>query len=119
MPFVVLGDPDESRMVPLSDDDLASASQYAKVVRAETTDELTAHLVGEVPGQEVWKYLVIAAGMALVGEIALTRWVAMQRRAHKVEPIQFGSGAADVQAFRERARQMVAVPDKRPTEAAG
>ena len=80
----------------LCDDDLASASQYAKVVRAETTDELTAHLGGEVPGQEVWKYLVIAAVMALVGEIALTRWVAMQRRAHKAEPIQFGSGAADV-----------------------
>jgi hypothetical protein len=36
---------------------------------------------GKPIGKELWKYLAFTALVILIGEIALTRWIAMQRQA--------------------------------------
>jgi hypothetical protein len=78
------------------------------VLRAKTFDELNAAVSGGIPGEELWRWLAIGALLALVGEIALTRWIAMQRKSHEVAEVEFGDGAEDLQTFRRRAREMLA-----------
>lgn len=109
LPFVVLGDPQESQLEMMTEQDFERVGAYVKVSHAHTTDELAAFIAGGVPGQELWKYLVIFAAIALVGEIALTRWIAVRRKAHAIETVRFGVGASDVVDFRARAREMLAV----------
>jgi len=111
-PFVLLRNPEESHLTPLTDADLASVGRHVRFFRAHTTDEMTAAASGEVPGQELWKYLAACALLALLCEIALTRWIAMQRRSHDVQPVQFADALADIQALRARAKE--AVVEARP-----
>jgi hypothetical protein len=76
----------------------------------EQTDEMTAKVAGGVPGDELWKYLAIGALLCLVAEIAVTRWIALQRRLHSPEEVVFGGEDVDVRTFRDRARELLAVP---------
>jgi len=116
LPFAVKRMPEESRLVALSQADLAAVANHVKLSQAVTTDELTAFVAGGVPGEELWKYLAIAALLAALGEIALTRWIAVQRKSHEVHAVDFGSEALDVEAFRARARDMLAV-SRQPSQA--
>ena len=109
LPFVVKRVPEESRLAALSQADLASVAEHVKISQAVTADELTAFIAGGVPGEELWKYLAVAAVLAMVGEIALTRWIAVQRRSHDLKAVDFGSEALDIEAFRARAKDMLAV----------
>lgn len=109
LPFVVLNEPDESSLAALTSADFDRLGKFLKLFRAQTTDELTAAFKGNVPGEELWKYLAIGALLALVGEIVLTRWIAMQRRAHQVQTVTFGADAVDVRAFRSKAKEMLAI----------
>lgn len=110
VPFVVLGKVEESFLEPLSQADLDLAGQHVDLFETERTDELTAAVAGGVPGEELWKYLAISALLILIGEIAVTRWVAIRRRLHAAETVTFGADAADVQTFRDRARELLALP---------
>ncbi len=108
IPFVVLTKVEESILEGLSRNDFERAGQYADLVEADRTEELTAHVTGRVPGDEIWKYLAIGALLVIVAEIAVSRWVALQRRLHVPQTVEFGTEAVDVQTFRERARQLLA-----------
>jgi hypothetical protein len=110
LPLVVLGDVEESRLVPLSDADLNVVGRYVDLFRTETPEELVSAVAGGVPGQEMWKYLAIGALLILLGEITLSRWITVQRRMHAVQEVRFGGEAADVQTFRQKARELVALP---------
>ncbi len=113
IPFVVLTKVEESILEGLSRSDFEKASQYADLVETQRTEELAAHVTGKVPGDEIWKYLAIGALLVLVAEIAVARWVALQRRLHIPQTVQFGTEAVDVQTFRERARQLLAARAER------
>ena len=114
LPFVVLNDPEEGRMVALTDAEIETAGKHVNLFRAQTTGELALAVSGQVPGEEMWKYLAIALLVALLAEVGLTRWIALQRRMHIVETVSFGPTTVDVKTFRERARSLLAIPKEEP-----
>jgi hypothetical protein len=108
-PFVVLDDPAESTLVALTQADFAQAAKYVNMVQTQQLAELLSAVKGAVPGNELWRWLAVAAAMALVLEILLTRWIAMRRKSHISQPVDFGSQALDVKSFRDKAKQMLDV----------
>jgi len=117
VPFVVLSRVEESSLDALSKADIAMAREHVggDLFETEQTDEMTAKVAGGVPGEELWKYLVIGALLCLVAEIAVTRWIALQRRLNSTQEVVFGGDDVDVRTFRDRAHEMLAVPSN-PTE---
>ena len=120
VPFVVLDSGDESSLAAITDADLQTAREHllaslkdadpAKtLVRVEATNELTAAVAGGIPGRELWQFMAVILVGALLAEIALTRWIARQRRTHTIRPVAFGSDAVDIQSFRGRAEELLAV----------
>jgi hypothetical protein len=110
LPFVVLGDAEESRMVSLTDAQFAAAEKHVPLFVAVSTSDMISAVTGQVPGEEMWKYLAVALLVVLLAEIGLTRWIAMQRRIHVVGAVSFGPATVDVQTFRDRARSLLSVP---------
>ena len=115
LPFVVLGRVEESFLDVLSATDLDLAGQHVDIFETERTDEMASAVAGGMPGEELWKYLAFGALFVLLAEIAITRWVAVQRRLHTVEAVSFGGEGVDIQTFQQRARQLLTVPSE-PTE---
>ena len=108
--FVVANNPQESRLDRLAPADLQAAQKHVAITPALTTQELTAFLHGGTPGMEIWEGLIVGAILALVLEVALSRWIARRRGAHAAVPVAFGKEPLDVQSFRQRAQEMLAVP---------
>lgn len=107
IPFVVLNQPEESTLTELSETDFATILDRVDLFLARSREEMLTTVMGGIPGQELWKFLAIGAILALLGEIALTRWIAVQRRFHMVETVELRSPAADMQAFRNRAKMLM------------
>jgi hypothetical protein len=118
-PFVVLGDGTESTLVALTQADLAQAAKYVNLVQAQQLAELLSAVKGGVPGNELWRWLAMAAAMAMVLEIVLTRWIATRRKSHISQPVDFGSRALDVKSFRDKAKQMLDVDGRADDRVAG
>ena len=117
-PFVVLGDAGEGNLTPLSDAELEAAAKHVDLFRADNTTRLVEAVTGSVPGEELWKYLVIALLVGLLAEVALARWITMQRRMHMIDTVSFGPEAVDLRTFRQRARSLLAVSSQEPEGAA-
>jgi len=110
VPFVVLGRVEESSLDGLTKADVEMARQHVDLFETERSNELKSAVAGGIPGEELWKYLAIGALFVLLGEIAVSRWIAVQRRLHSTEVVSFGAEAVDVQTFRDRARELLATP---------
>lgn len=121
VPFVVLDRGDESKMTLLTDADLQTAREHMLasmkdadatklLARVEATNELTASVAGGIPGRPLWRLIAIVLLLALLAEIGLTRWIAIQRKALTIRPVAFGAETVDVQTFRTRAKQMLESP---------
>ncbi len=91
VPFVVLGDPDESKLDLLSDDDYDRADKFIPLTRAQNLGELTAAIAGGVPGSEIWRHIALIILALLIAEIVTTRLIAQKRKMHLAEPIAFGA----------------------------
>jgi len=118
VPFTVVDSGDESAMALVTEADLQTAREHLlaaipdadpgkTLARVESTNELTAAVTGGIPGRELWQFIAIVLVGALLAEVGLTRWIAMQRRTHSLRTVRFGSDAVNVQAFRKRARDML------------
>ena len=118
VPFAVVDSGNESTMALLTDADLLTAREHLlaampdadpgkTLVQVESTGELTAAVAGGIPGRELWQLIAIVLVAALLAEIALTRWIAVQRKAHSIRPVSFGADAVDAKAFRRHAREML------------
>ncbi|MDA1086658.1 MAG: BatA domain-containing protein [Verrucomicrobia bacterium] len=107
IPFSILGDAKESFLDLLSDADIERAQEYVDLFPADKAEEMEAAISDEVPGEELWRYLVIGAVLALLGETAVSRWIAIKRQYHADLHIEFGEGMFDVKAFRGRADQLL------------
>jgi hypothetical protein len=118
LPFVVTSDPAECRLDRISSADMARLGHDIDLFGAASTDQMVAALTGNVPGEELWKYLAVAALIGLVVEIGLTRWIASQRKTGAVQAVHFGDEADAAESFRARAKQMVAVGQQSPAEVA-
>ncbi len=114
-PFVIVNEPQESRLATLTEADLASAARHVEFTSANSTNELAALIAGNVPGQEIWRGLIVCGLLGLIAEIALTRWIARRRKSHSAEPVSFGLDSLDVQSFRDRAKEMLAVKKENAT----
>ncbi|MEX0867623.1 MAG: VWA domain-containing protein [Pirellulales bacterium] len=79
-PLVVHASPQESRLDVLSDDQLAAGGEIMPISAASSLEELLAALTGETSGHQFWKTLALAALLLMIAEIALARWIAVQRR---------------------------------------
>ena len=89
LPFVVLTDPGESSLTRLGDEELLSLSDRIDVFAPANNEELMTATTGGIPGKEIWKYLMAMALVFLVLEIALERIIAINRRVHKGEAVEF------------------------------
>jgi hypothetical protein len=92
---------------PLSEAEAALIRGQVEMLITDRSEDLFTALGGGVPGQEMWKWLVICALVGLLAEIALTRWIALRRRFHAAETVSLRSPAKDTQAFRDRARELL------------
>ena len=117
VPFVVLRDADESQIAPMEAEDYDALAERLPLRRVDSADELTALVTGSVPGREIWRILVLLGIATLLGEIALSRWITIQRRSHESPTVAFGSDAIDVEGYRQRARQMVGLDTQAETPA--
>ena len=118
IPFSVLDDANESFLGLLSDADIERAQEYVDLFPADDAEAMQTAIADEAPGEELWRYLVIGAVLALLGEIAVSRWIAVKRQYHADLHVDFGEGMFDVKAFRNRADQLLKstvarAPDKR------
>lgn len=89
LPFVVLTDPAESSLTRLGDEELLSLRDRIDMFAPANIDELMTASTGGVPGKEIWKYLMAMALIFLVLEVALERIIAVNRRVHKSESVEF------------------------------
>ena len=81
IPFCVRGDAHESDLTALPQEGLDAIRPFVELVTATTSDDLLKAVVGgRSIGNEVWRLLAYATLLLLVGEIALTRWIAIRRR---------------------------------------
>ena len=97
LPLVVMGQPQESRLASLSEADFARVGKSIPTLHAQTADELLSAVSGAVPGREIWRTLALAALAGLILEVALSRWIARQRKNQKVQEVQFGAQALQAQ----------------------
>jgi hypothetical protein len=112
VPLAVVAEPTESeltriepaQMRPIAD---ALDGSGVRLLLAGSADELTAAVSGEVPGEEWWKYLAVGVLAVLLAEIALTRWIATNRRTASATEIDFEGELAKLRSFRARAREML------------
>ncbi len=114
IPFVALSRIEESILDPLTPADMELPRQSMDLFETERSDEVSAQVFGGVPGEDLWKYFIIGALLALLGETAVTRWIAVQRRLGAAPTVVFGSEVVDVQTFRDRAHRLLTVPAKSP-----
>jgi hypothetical protein len=104
VPFAVYGDPDEGVLEKLDEDDFAMLDSQVNVFHAKTFGELASAVKGRIPGQELWKYLALGLLALIMGEIALTRWISVQRSAASTDGISFVQEGGDRQTMKQRAR---------------
>jgi hypothetical protein len=100
--FTVMTQPGESSLDLLTDADLAGIRRHVDLFLPGSIDELVMAFSGKVPGQELWKILVLCALLTWLGELVLTRWIALHRRLRQAEPVVLKSPAENVRAMKNR-----------------
>ena len=81
IPFNVADDPAESRLTQWSEADTNLVKGHFELLQPKDAKDITNILAGREFGEELWKYLAVGALLFLLAETALTRWIAMNRRA--------------------------------------
>jgi hypothetical protein len=108
VPILVRSSADESRLATLSDDELAAAKTHLRLVSVASTEDLILAISGEAPGYRLWKYLAVAALLLAIGEIALARWIAVQRRRGSLSASDAKSATTETATFRSRGVELFA-----------
>lgn len=106
LPFSVLRDVRESRLLPLDETDIAFVRRYADVVEAESIDHVRQALEGKSFGEEIWKQLALAAFALLLVEILLTRWIASHRGTGMTADVEFEERTGPSASFRQQLEQV-------------
>lgn len=106
LPFAVLGDPREGDLTPLSEDDLKLIGATLPVLPMESAGQVLDVLAGRQTGEELWKYLALGALVLALAEIALTRWIALQRQSGQEQTIDFAGRHAPRAEFQQAVREL-------------
>ncbi|MCL1857388.1 MAG: BatA domain-containing protein [Kiritimatiellaeota bacterium] len=89
LPLYVIPGVTESDMTPIAPAQLDSLRDYVSIQAATEDDHIRKALLGESFGKEIWRTLATIALLLFFLEIALTRWIAIQRKTGEQEPIAF------------------------------
>ena len=107
VPFAVYDDGDETSTDRLADEDFESMRSHVEMYPAESLGEVTSAMAGQVPGEELWSYLALAALALVLGEIALTRWIESRRHAQGAAHVDFSGEAERSEAFKAHAKDIL------------
>ena len=107
VPFTVTAQPEEGTITQLSDNDLAAVGHHLDLFLPAKLEEMLAAFAGEVPGQELWKFLALCALLTILAEVVLARWIAIHRRFHDTEPVALRSPVQSVQALKDRLQDLL------------
>lgn len=107
VPFTVTPDVDESRVDRLTEADLEALGNIAGIVPVADTEKLQAALAGQSTGKELWRYLATGAFLLLLGEVALTRWIAHQRKTGQKVEVEFDDRMKPSEQFQEQLERIV------------
>jgi hypothetical protein len=100
--FTVKNQPEESTLNLLTDADFTAIRSHVNLFLPASLNELLMACSGRVPGEELWKILILCALLTLVAEVMLTRWIVVHRKLHQAEPVVLRSPAENVQALKNR-----------------
>lgn len=95
LPLVVRSDIGESRLAPLTEDDLAQLRARTDVIQPQSAKDVLAVLSGKGFGREITRTVAVAALILLLLETALARWVSRSRRAGDELRVDFGDAAME------------------------
>ncbi|MGI5870013.1 MAG: PA14 domain-containing protein [Kiritimatiellia bacterium] len=100
--FSVASGSEESTLEALSPAQTEFLRKYISLSTATREEDVLSALHGQAFGKEVWRILAFAAFVFLVVEIALTRWIAIQRRMGEQRDVDFTNmGQAGTASFRK------------------
>ncbi len=102
IPFTVKRDSAESHLAALDESDFTFLENYVTISRPGTLDDVLTILSGNDFGRELWKYLALGAFFFLLLEIALSRWIARERRTGETITVDFEAHDAPTSAFQEQ-----------------
>jgi hypothetical protein len=108
--FCVATDGIESRLATITPDEAGFARRFVDLVVAGKTEEMNRAMGGGAVGREFWRFFAVALFFLLVAEIALTRWIAMQRKTGEEAELRFDESSQPAEAFRERLAAMTGSP---------
>jgi hypothetical protein len=100
--FCVATDGRESRMDTVTEADVAFIRRHIDLVVAENAEDARRALAGAAIGRELWRAPALAVLLLLVLEIALTRWIAIQRRTGEEGSVSFEEAGHPGARFREQ-----------------
>ncbi len=105
LPFTVPRKLEESLIASLSEHDLKMPREYVELMTAASSEDLVDVISGDVPGREIWRRLLFCVILALLLEIALSRWITLTRRTQRVREVEFGRQVSDPETLRARFEQ--------------
>jgi hypothetical protein len=105
-PFCVIADGNESRLAPLTVEEIAFVRRYVDLLVANLPEDVVRALRGNAFGRELWQILALAALVLLLVEIALTRWIAIQRRTGEEGTVCFEESGQPSSTFREQVAKL-------------
>ncbi len=105
--FAVNNQPEESTLTFLTDADIAAVRSHVVLFLPKSLDELLTAFTGKVPGQELWKILVLCALLILLAEVVLTRWITLHRHLHQDNSVALKSPAESVQAMKAKLTELM------------
>jgi len=100
--FGVTVDGEESRLAPLSPEEMDFISRYVTFLVAGSVDDVLSAFLGKSFGRELWGALAIAAYILLLLEVVLTRWIAIQRKVGEEVDITFEEANLPSAQFRSQ-----------------
>jgi hypothetical protein len=106
LPFSVMVEGDESRLATLTPEEVQTIAKAIPFQTAASWDDVMRALGGKSFGRELWRILALAAFLLLILEIALTRWIAIQRRTGEEGNVEFEDQNGSSVAFRQQLAQM-------------
>lgn len=107
VPFVVYDSPDESRSDRLEKEDFLAMGRHVEISQAHSYQDVAAAIAGQIPGEELWSYLALAALALVLGEIGLTRWIERRRHLESGATVDFSGEAEKSEAFKARAKDIL------------
>ena len=106
IPFTVTRDASESRLTGLAEAELTVLRQYLKLVETNSAAGVVAAMTGQQFGEELWKYLAVGALFLLLAEIALSRWIALNRQSGGSNAVDFENRYEPSVQFREQLKRV-------------